>query len=107
MTARPRSGSEAKNTGPEGPGNKELGREIDGSGLDVPLPVGFDLLHQRSRQRHVIQRLGLGVTVGIYPLEEVLAFFAVAAFFGCLYIRMKLVAVIGQALSPGALVITR
>jgi hypothetical protein len=36
-----------------------------------------------------------------------LAALAEAAFFGCLYMMMKLVAVIGQDFSPGALVITR
>ena len=35
--------------------------------LQVLRPVRFDLLDQRVRQRHVVQRLGLRVAFGIRP----------------------------------------
>ena len=41
-----------------------------GSELVVLRPVGFDLLHQRVGQRHVVQRARLLVAVRVGPAEE-------------------------------------
>jgi len=35
-------------------------------------PVRIDLRHQSIGQRHVVERLGLGIAIGVDPLEELL-----------------------------------
>lgn len=63
-------------------------------------PVSLDLLHQRFRQRHVIERLRLCVAVGTAQRKKARASFERAASFGLRCIRMKLVAAIGHEFAP-------
>src|SRR5688572_6907854 len=46
--------------------------EPEGSVVHVRRPVLLDLLHQRVRQRHIVERLGLGIAIGVDPAEEFL-----------------------------------
>src|SRR5690606_2436930 len=72
-TRSPRARNGARKTGPRrGPRQGSPGRERGtvGSPGQCVAPVRLDLVHQGVGQRHVAERAGLGVAVGVDPAEE-------------------------------------
>ena len=71
-------------------------RSALGRSMDLGLPVGFDLLDERRRQRHIVERRCQLLAFLKRPFEEgERVDWLRAASLGCLYISTKTVALMG------------